>query len=79
MNTGQKRASYMLGERVSRNGMMFNDYMAEEMTLRDIAKKYNVCKSEIMRRVIDHQEVLQVLGIPVQRNVKRGKHRLEYD
>lgn len=62
-------------DRIIRNGMMFIDYHNSDMTLREVAKKYDVCKSEVFRRVTAHEETLAVLGIPMQRNAPRDAYR----
>lgn len=64
-------------DRIIRNGMMFTDYHGGDLTLREVAKKYEVCKSEVHRRIVMHEETLAALGIPVQRNASKQELRNE--
>ena len=60
-------------DKVIRNGHVFTDYMAA-MTYRELGEKYHCCRNEVFRRVTDHAELLQILGIPVQRNKPHGRN-----
>jgi hypothetical protein len=56
-------------DKVIRNGHVFTDYMAG-MTHRELGEKYRCGHNEIFRRVTEHGELLQILGIPVQQNIR---------
>lgn len=56
-------------EKVIRNGHTFTDYMAG-MKMRELAEKYECGHNEIFRRITDHGELLSILGIPIQTNVR---------